>query len=203
VNVVPAFRRCALVAALVGLTSLAACGTTTASQPGAANSPSPAASTPAPAASTPAPDTTTTTPSGTPKVSQQPMLRLGSWGSAVTRLQQRLTALHYFDVATADGIFEQNTYHAVIGTTGSFTTKNPMSVEISAPSLAAVKLSGSGQISLSGIKAPRLTVTLSGSGALYASGTATQLDVTLGGFARHSSTASSPATCTRSLPGQA
>jgi lipoprotein-anchoring transpeptidase ErfK/SrfK len=110
----PAFRRCALAAALVGLTSLAACGTTPASQPGAANSPSPAASTPAPAASTPAPDTTTTTPSGTPKVSQQPMLRLGSRGSAVTRLQQRLAALHYFDVATADGIFEQNTYHGVI-----------------------------------------------------------------------------------------
>jgi N-acetylmuramoyl-L-alanine amidase len=117
----PAFRRYALVAALVGLTSLTACGTTPASQPGAANSPSPAASTPAPAASTPAPaastpapDTTTTTPSGTPKVSQQPMLRLGSRGSAVTRLQQRLAALHYFDVATADGIFEQNTYHAVI-----------------------------------------------------------------------------------------
>jgi N-acetylmuramoyl-L-alanine amidase len=110
----PAFRRYALVAVLVGLTSLAACGTTPASQPGAANSPSPAARAPAPAASTPAPDTTTTTPSGTPKVSQQPMLRLGSRGSAVTRLQQRLAVLHYFDVSTADGIFEQNTYHAVI-----------------------------------------------------------------------------------------
>ena len=42
------------------------------------------------------------------------MLRLGSHSSAVKTLQQRLTALHYFDVATADGVFGQNTYHAVI-----------------------------------------------------------------------------------------
>jgi L,D-transpeptidase catalytic domain len=31
------------------------------------------------------------------------MLRLGSRGSAVVALQQRLITLHYFDVATADG----------------------------------------------------------------------------------------------------
>src|SRR6516225_9573938 len=45
---------------------------------------------------------------------RQPVLRLGSHSSAVKTLQQRLTALHYFDVATADGVFGQNTYHAVI-----------------------------------------------------------------------------------------
>jgi hypothetical protein len=69
----------------------------------------------------------------------------------------------------------------VIGTTGSFTTRTPMNVQVSVPSLAAVTLSGSGQISVSRIEAARLTVTLPGSGALYASGTATRLDVTLGG----------------------
>jgi Putative auto-transporter adhesin, head GIN domain len=69
----------------------------------------------------------------------------------------------------------------VIGTTGSFTTRNPMSVEVSVPSLAAVTLSGSGKISVTGINAPRLTVTLPGSGRLDANGTVTQLDVTLGG----------------------
>src|SRR5512146_1182498 len=56
----------------------------------------------------------------------------------------------------------------VIGTTGSFTTRSPMSVEVTVPSLAAVRLSGSGQISVTGINASRLTVTLPGSGALYA-----------------------------------
>jgi Putative auto-transporter adhesin, head GIN domain len=69
----------------------------------------------------------------------------------------------------------------VIGTTGSFTTRSPMSVEVRVPSLAALNLSGSGIISVSGIKVPRLAVTISGSGVLRASGTATRLDVTLGG----------------------
>lgn len=69
----------------------------------------------------------------------------------------------------------------VIGTTGSFTPRSPMSVEVSVPSLAAVRLSGSGQISVTGISAPQLTVTLPGSGALYAYGAVTKLDVTLGG----------------------
>jgi hypothetical protein len=69
----------------------------------------------------------------------------------------------------------------VIGTTGSFTPRSPMSVEVSVPSLAAVELSGSGEISVTGIDAPRLTVTLPGSGAFYAGGTVTALDVTLGG----------------------
>ena len=44
----------------------------------------------------------------------QPTLRLGSRGGAVVALQHRLIALHYFDVSTADGVFGQNTYHAVI-----------------------------------------------------------------------------------------
>jgi len=69
----------------------------------------------------------------------------------------------------------------VIGTTGSFNTRSPMNVEVSMPSLAALKLSGSGAISVSGIRAPKLTVTLSGSGVLRASGTAAQLEVTLSG----------------------
>jgi lipoprotein-anchoring transpeptidase ErfK/SrfK len=103
-------RRYAAAAALIGVMSLAACGTTRAGQPGLATSPSPATSTPSPATTTPLPSTMPPADSATPKVSQ----RLGSHGSAVKTLQQRLIALHYFDVATADGVFEQNTYHAVI-----------------------------------------------------------------------------------------
>jgi N-acetylmuramoyl-L-alanine amidase len=44
----------------------------------------------------------------------QPLLRLGSRGSAVVTLQHRLTALHYFDVGPADGVFGAGTYHAVV-----------------------------------------------------------------------------------------
>jgi putative autotransporter adhesin-like protein len=69
----------------------------------------------------------------------------------------------------------------IVGATGSFTMKTPMSVEVSMPSLAAVKLSGSGVISGGTIHAPRLTVTLPGSGVLYARGTTAQLNVTVGG----------------------
>ena len=109
-----AIRCYAVAAAVAGVMSLAACATTSASQPGAASAPSPATSTPAPATTTPAPATATPSDPGTPKMSQQPVLRLGSRGSAVTVLQQRLIALHYFDVAAADGVFEEDTYHAVI-----------------------------------------------------------------------------------------
>jgi len=69
----------------------------------------------------------------------------------------------------------------LIGTTGSFTTRTSMSVDITVPTLAAVTLSGSGQLSVSGISTPVLTVSLPGSGAMDASGTVTRLDVTLGG----------------------
>jgi lipoprotein-anchoring transpeptidase ErfK/SrfK len=109
-----AVRRYAVTAALAGLTILAACGTTPASQPGAARPPGPAASTQAPPAATPAPGTATPAPGGTPKVPQPPVLRLDSRGSAVLTLQQRLAALHYFDVAKADGAFGPGTYHAVV-----------------------------------------------------------------------------------------
>jgi Putative auto-transporter adhesin, head GIN domain len=69
----------------------------------------------------------------------------------------------------------------VVADTGSFTTRTPMSVEVSVPSLTALNLSGSGQLSVTGIKAARLTVTVSGSGMLSAAGTATRLDVSLSG----------------------
>jgi hypothetical protein len=54
-------------------------------------------------------------------------------------------------------------------------------VDVSVPSLTAVKLSGSGEISITRIEARQLIVTLSGRGVLAASGTATRLDVTVGG----------------------
>lgn len=69
----------------------------------------------------------------------------------------------------------------VIDDIGSYTSKGPMNVQVSVPSLAAVKLSGDGMITVSGIKAHRLTVTLPGDGIIHASGTAVQLDVTVSG----------------------
>ena len=70
----------------------------------------------------------------------------------------------------------------VIGNTpGSFTTKSPMTVEVTVPRLNALTLSGSGNIVVDGIEAENLKVALPGAGTLTASGTATRLDVTVSG----------------------
>jgi putative autotransporter adhesin-like protein len=70
----------------------------------------------------------------------------------------------------------------VIGnTSGTFTTKGPMSVEVVVPSLQALTLAGSGVVAATGIDKGHLTVTLSGSGVLRASGRATRLDIALSG----------------------
>jgi len=112
------FHHYAAATALAGLMSLMACATMPAGQAGAVSSPSPVTSTSAQAASTTAPAALTSlsapAPSSTPKATGHPVLRLGSRGAAVRELQKRLIALHYFDVATADGIFGPGTYHSVI-----------------------------------------------------------------------------------------
>jgi hypothetical protein len=69
----------------------------------------------------------------------------------------------------------------VIRTRGSFITSSPMSVEVSVPSLQALTVSGSGALTASNIQGSRVSVRLSGSGAVRASGTVTRLDVSVGG----------------------
>jgi putative autotransporter adhesin-like protein len=69
----------------------------------------------------------------------------------------------------------------IIGDVGSFTAKSPMYVEISVPSLAGLNLSGSGNFTVTGIRASRLTVTLPGSGDISASGSVTQLNISIDG----------------------
>ena len=65
-------------------------------------------------AATGSPPGVTTLKAAATVAAAQPTLRLGSRGSTVVTLQHRLAALHYFDVGPADGVFGQNTYHAVI-----------------------------------------------------------------------------------------
>lgn len=69
----------------------------------------------------------------------------------------------------------------IIGDVGSFAARSPMYVEVSVPSLAALDLSGSGNITVTGIKASRLTVTLPGSGDISASGSVTRLNISIDG----------------------
>ena len=69
----------------------------------------------------------------------------------------------------------------VIATKGSFTTSSPLTVVVSVPSLQALTVSGSGAITASNIQGARVSVRLSGSGAVRAAGTVTRLDVSVGG----------------------
>jgi hypothetical protein len=69
----------------------------------------------------------------------------------------------------------------VIDDTGSFETATPMSVEITVPSLDAVRLSGSGTISIDGHELDALAVDLPGAGSIRGAGTVTTIDVDLAG----------------------
>jgi len=69
----------------------------------------------------------------------------------------------------------------VIANNGSVSSRTPMHVAVTVPSLKALTLSGSGMVSAQSVRARSLTVRLSGSGLLRASGTVDRLDVTLGG----------------------
>ena len=60
-------------------------------------------------------------------------------------------------------------------------TKGPMSVSVTVPSMRSLTISGSGVVTLSGIRAPSFTVTIGGSGVVNASGTATRLSVSMPG----------------------
>jgi hypothetical protein len=69
----------------------------------------------------------------------------------------------------------------IIGDVGSFAAKSPMYVEVSVPALAALDLTGNGNITVTGISASQLTVTLPGSGNIDASGSVTRLNVSIDG----------------------
>jgi hypothetical protein len=67
------------------------------------------------------------------------------------------------------------------GNTGSFATNAPTSVEITVPRLAAVTLSGSGNMTVGGLAAESFAVALTGSGQVSGDGAATRLEVSVAG----------------------
>ena len=69
----------------------------------------------------------------------------------------------------------------VIGADHSFRTRAPMSVEVTAPALDAVKLLGSGELTVAGVHAATFTAALPGSGTLRVTGTTVRLDARLTG----------------------
>jgi len=70
----------------------------------------------------------------------------------------------------------------VIGNTaGSFSTTSVMSVDVTVPSLDSATLSGSGVVTVDGLRATQFTVDVPGNGVVRVSGRADRLNATLGG----------------------
>lgn len=69
----------------------------------------------------------------------------------------------------------------VISDRGNFSTRSPMWVLVTVPSLRSATLSGTGQMTVTGVAARRFTARLSGTGTLTASGSADRLDAAVSG----------------------
>lgn len=76
---------------------------------------------------------------------------------------------------------EVETGTLVLGTNGSFTTARPMTVDVTVPTLDAVVLSGSGVLTVDGLRAEQFTVRVTGEGLVAITGRAARLDVSLAG----------------------
>ena len=69
----------------------------------------------------------------------------------------------------------------VIDDTGSFTTKAPMHVAVSVPSLDGVELGGTGTVTVDGVTSADFSAELAGEGTLMVSGTVQRVTAVLGG----------------------
>lgn len=100
-------------------------------------------------------------------------IRVGSPSSVVVHADDNL--LKFVTTEVQDG-------RLVVGETGgSFSSKTPMRVDVTTPSLDAVTLSGSGIVAVTGIGGPSFTIAVPGSGVIRASGTTSRLDVSVDG----------------------
>lgn len=69
----------------------------------------------------------------------------------------------------------------VVSDRGSFTTRSPMSVVVTVPSLQSATLSGTGLLIVTGVAADTFTARLPGTGTLIVSGRAEHVDASLSG----------------------
>jgi hypothetical protein len=69
----------------------------------------------------------------------------------------------------------------VVSDGGSFTTRSPMSVIVTVPSLQSATLSGTGQLNVTGVDAATFTARLPGTGTLIVSGRAERVDASVSG----------------------
>ena len=105
---------------------------------------------------------------GTSKV----VVRVGPPKSVVIRGDDNL--LRLITTKVADGTL-------VVSQAGDFNSHRGIQVDVTIPSLAGVTLSGTGDLAVTGVRAGRFKVDLSGAGRLEVSGTAKRVDASLTG----------------------
>lgn len=110
-------------------------------------------------------------------------LELAGSNNVVIRVGEKQSVLVRADDNLLDRVTTevQSGKLVIANTPGSFTTKSPMIVEVAVPTLDALTLTGNGNIVVNGIETESFEVSLPGNGTLTGSGTATRLDVTVGG----------------------
>jgi hypothetical protein len=69
----------------------------------------------------------------------------------------------------------------VIAEHGSFSTRSPLRVDVTVPSLGSAALSGSGHVNVAGVRSDQFTASETGSGVLTISGAVEQLTASLSG----------------------
>lgn len=99
-------------------------------------------------------------------------IRIGPVQSVSVRADDNLTELVTTEVLAGELVIDNN---------DNFRTETPMSVEVTVPQLNAVTMSGSGTLTVQGVRAETLTVHLPGSGIIRVSGAADRLRTTLEG----------------------
>jgi membrane protein implicated in regulation of membrane protease activity len=100
------------------------------------------------------------------------VIRVGTPQSVVVRADSNLVGK--VTTVVRDG-------RLLVGDNGSFTPETPMLVTVTAPSLDALTISGSGNVAATGVETSYLAVSIPGSGNLNVSGTAGNVDVEVAG----------------------
>ncbi len=103
-----------------------------------------------------------------------------------TTVHVRLGAKRSLAIAADDNVLPLLTTEVrngtlTIGSRGSYRTRGPIRVWITAPDIEAYRTAGSGDVVIEGVENPRLALTIQGSGAVRATGRTRRLDLSIHG----------------------
>jgi len=101
------------------------------------------------------------------------VVRVGARQSVIVHADSNLLGRITTQVSSGSLVIEN--------TPGTLNPRSPTFVAVSVPSLDALTVQGSGNISVTGISSPSLTVRVAGSGTIHAAGTTARLDAAISG----------------------